>query len=338
MKKKTARKKHVRGKIGAFWGIGILVFLIFLIIFGKLQGFLGGVIRADAGDNILKRQASWDGKGLLNLAVKSDQVYVLSLNPVEKSLTIFKVPDDAYLDLPLNFGRWPARSVYELGQAENPPMGAGLLRETISSVFGIPADGYLILDDSRPLAQRIKDIQGNPLSWPAFISKARSDLSLFEMTNFLWQLKGIRFDKINTMDLSQSKITTKITVPDGSQASMIDQLKLDQFIQGKLEDPTLKDEALSIGIFNATDHPGLAEKAARIITNMGGRVVFTSNYKALDKTLVLGKKSYTFSRAAKIFAPSCLGSSCKVSSSDNDFSRADVNILLGEDYFLRYNR
>ena len=128
----------------------------------------------------------------------------------------------------------------------------------------------------------------------------------------------------------------------------LDGLRLDQFIQSRFEDSKLKDEGLGIGILNATDHPGLAEKAARVVTNIGGRVILTGNLEERQhNSFVLGKDGYTQTRLSQVFAPACIQTSwplglfrsggCFLQSDSFNFSRAEVTIVLGEDYFLRYN-
>ena len=91
--------------------------------------------------------------------------------------------------------------------------------------------------------------------------------------------------------MEKSDITKWLLLPDGSRVTALDQAKLGQFETNRFEDNSVRDEALSVGIYNATDYPGLAEKVARIITNMGGRVIFTLNSpEKKDKSTILGKK------------------------------------------------
>lgn len=332
-------------------GILILVVLATLILTGKLLNFVRSLNNPDSKSTFFDKAYHWDGASTINLVAKSDNIYILSFNPLEKSVTIVQIPDETYLDLPLGFGRWPTRSIYNLGQGENPPIGAALLEGTITSVFGIPVDGYLISPQTAKISfeEVIGNLRKNPLAGFSFVRKYKTNLDALEMTKLWWGIRGVRSDKIKVLDLGQSQITDWILLSDGSRALGINQLKLDQYIQDQLKDSKVDGEGLSIGIFNATNYPGLAEKAGRIVTNMGGRVTFTTNMKVhLDKSLVLGNNSYTVNRLAQIFAPQCQSpkglagifkksSTCVLNNSNVDFTRANINIILGEDYFIRYN-
>ncbi len=344
-------------------GVVALAFLLTLILVGKTIAFLGSLSRPYSPDGVAaERQVNWSAPETLNLAVKYNDIYLLSLNPQSDQLTIFKVPSEAYVNASFGFGSWPIRSIYGLGQGENPPMGAKLLETTLSSVLGVSVDGYLILPDDKAgnLENLTVKIKQNPLTFMGLLRKSKTDLSLSEYWNFWWSLKKVRTDKIETVDLGDSGIAKTNVLADGSKVYSLDQYKLDAVIQKQLEDLNLRKESLSVGVFNATDHQGLAEKAARIVTNMGGRVIFTTNLStSLENSFVVerhqankGKLSYTTSRLTKIFTSSACSKGGSIFSfksqgkepvcSPKDLtlspSTADVNIILGEDYYLRYNK
>jgi len=110
------------------------------------------------------------------------------------------------------------------------------------------------------------------------------------------------------------------------------------------------DKILTSGIREITakgeDHPKLAEKAARVVTNMGGRVVLTSVIKPrLEDSVIIGSSSYSYTRLGKIFAPNCFKKSCKdqiakISEENNSLKtlpETQLTIILGEDYYKKYN-
>ncbi len=337
-------------------GLSALFFLIALILVGKLSGFLGSISQPYSGDS--PKISTWDGDSPLNLVVKMDGVYLLSYQPNGKSLTVFKFPGEIYMDTPYNFGKWPIRSIYDLGQAEKPPMGAKLLKDSIGSVFNLAVDGYIITDGSSTNFPNLIDRErGSLLPGIDLLSKTQTDLNIPEFLRVWLSIKGVRTDKLKIVDLEKSDLTKWLLLPDGSRVITLDQMKLDQFEEGRFENANIKDEGLSIGIFNATDDSGLAEKAAKIITNMGGRVIFTSNApeKAIRST-ILAKKSYTLRYLSKMMhlycpQPKDTGFWQKISifglneqgvciSDNNSFDayQSDITIILGEDSFLRYKK
>lgn len=338
------------------FGITVLILLACLILVSKLVSFIqnfNNPYRPD-GNELSKKEFFWDGSSNINLVIQAEQVYLLSFIYPEKSLTLFKIPENTYLNLPFSFGRWPVRSVYSLGQGENPPVGAALLKDTLSLNLGLPVQGYLILPEEDLFLSLLDKKQGDIFTSLDFFQTVKTDLSFRETVQFLTTLRGIRQDKVNRVDLSSSSLTSFSSLADGSKVLGINQAKLDKFVQDKLADNKIEEEGLTIGIFNTTEHIGLGEKASRVINNLGGRVIFTANLPdKFEKTVVLGKRSYTQKRLSEIFAATCvdqercvkivcqtlfLGKKCQLEDLAEELSRAEVSVFLGEDYFNRYQK
>lgn len=332
-------------KIGL--AVASLVFLVVLVLTGKFIVWVGSLFKS--GDNLssISRNYSWDGSSSLNLAVQSDSVYILSFNPVDNKISLIKVPDQTYLEAPFGFGSWPIRSIYSLGQSENTPIGPLLLATTLSQNFRVPIDGYLISRqslDKVAFPKFLDDSRKDPVGVITILKSFDTNLSPVEVMKFWLGVRGVRFDKIESVDLEQTSVTISKLLPDGSRSLSLDNTKLDSFIGSYFEDPKVSSEKLTIGIYNSTNKPGLAEEASRLVSNIGGRVVFTSNSdQPISKTVVVGGESYTKRRLAEIFAPNCLSqyslfglvktnNPCIISDKSIDSSRSDIIIILGQDF------
>lgn len=348
MRKKQKSKERSQIKLAVY----ALVFLVLLILFAKLFLFLGSLSKPFNPEGEASSKVKiWDGQTIINLAVYSDQLYILSLNPAEKKALLVKIPDDLYLNLPLGFGSYPARSIYSLGQAEKPPIGANLIQTTLIYSFALPIDGYLIYQKQTiPFETLVEKMRGNPLTALLSLFNNKTNLSSLEIYRMMLALQSIRSDKLKILDLAKSQITKSILLPDTSRALGVDQIKLDQFLLSNFEDERLVEESKTIGIYNATTHPQLAEGASRLITNLGGRVIFISNAETnLARSEVLGDKSYTFDKLYSFFTTSCIspgglnsvfqGTNCQQPLNKNlETQRADINIYLGEDYYQKFNK
>lgn len=334
--KKSARRRKIYNNKASRLSIGIiaLVILICLIILGKTISFIGSLNEPFAPDAKITKETSWSGKGIINVAILADKNYILSFNPFQKTLLVLKIPDETYLLVPFNFGKWNLGSVYSLGQSENPQIGASLYKKTLEENLGIPVNNYIINRKGKQSFEKtLTNLRQNPLENINFLRQIRTDLSFLEYWKLFWSLRGVRFDKVKILDLGDSDLTSWVVLRDGSRVISIDQDELDNYIQKYFADSKILNEGLSIGIYNTTNHSGLAEKAARMISNMGGRVVFTANSKShLTQSVLLGEKSYTLNILNEIFIRKST-----ISSQDLDSSRADINLFLGEDYFMRYN-
>lgn len=343
--KRTSSQKRI------FWGCFSLFLVIFLVVVGKLLNYLNSPSFSFAHPTD-KKNYTYLGNTTINLVFKTDSVYSLFYTPHEKMAVVLKIPDDSYLDLAFGFGKYPTRSIYDLGQVDTVTMGGRLLKHTISSLEGTIIDGIVVSQDPKDFRSPVKlveQLKQNPFAIFPLTARLESDLSKLELLKLFWDLKGVRADNLSLVDLGNSSITKSLLLADGSRGLGIDQAKLDLLLQSKLKDVKVMDEGLSIGVINGTTHPRLAESVARIINNLGGRVIFMTNSQAnYSQSFVLGKPSYTTTRLSQFFAPHCLPSAnmvlswikkpqCVINDPEILSSRAQISVVLGEDFYAKQN-
>lgn len=102
--------------------------------------------------------------------------------------------------------------------------------------------------------------------------------------------------------------------------------KIDQIIGKMLSDERIEKEDQTIEIINATSAIGLGARLARLITNMGGKVVQVSTENSLQKTSMIlynGRKTYTVEKLNK-----ALGFKL---TQLNKQSIGDITIVIGDD-------
>lgn len=319
----------------AILALGLLVAFIF---FGKVAVFIADLSKPFSKDILTEKRYSWDGKTSVNIAIKSSSIAVLNYNPLDKKVVLMKIPDDTYFDLPKGMGQWRAGAIYDLGQEENPQVGSELLKRSLSKLLGLPIDGFITLKGDagqKPADQLVDSLRGNPIHTISFMKQIETDLTPLETFGLLRDLGSVRSDKISIVDISRSDITDSTLLPDSSRVLGVDNVKLDLFVREEMADPIIENEGKSIAIFNATTHPGLAFNATREVTNLGGNVIFTATTdQYLPQTIIVySGKSSTGDRLAQIYAPQCLPKKCRSTDPKITSSRADINIVLGEDYF-----
>lgn len=273
----------------------------------------------------------WDDTYNINLVVKGRFVSVISLNPSEKKVTILPLPDETYLQVPHQFGRWKLSSIYDLGQTTK--FGGGkLLKNSVSTFLGIPIDGLMLMTGSfqqKEIREVVEIMRRNPLGSFSMLPHLQTDLTLWDLVRLKWHISQVRFDKVKTLDLISLKILDKEKLGDGTEVFTFDPIKLDSVLT-ELIDPSVSSEHLSVAVFNATNHPGLAQKAARLITNLGGNVIIIANSeKKYARSQVFGQPSATLTRLTQIFG------SDKISPQESGIasSRAHINILVGEEFY-----
>lgn len=307
------------------WALIIIGLILGLLILGKTVKIIKTIF-TPWQDSANHRSYLWQGDFNINLLIKAKNISLLSYSPQNQQITVLEIPQNSYLDVARGFGKWELRSVFDLG-------GDKLLEDTLASLLGMPIDGYFRLTDKYSHIETsvlIEQLRKDPFIGVNLLSYLRTDLTPFELIRLKMGLAGVRFDKIKQIDLQETNVFQKDQLADGTQVLSPDQVKLDSIVS-QLAEPSLQFEHKTIAIFNSTSHPGLAQKAARVVTNMGGDVIITSNGQSkFAETLVYGEKSKTLDRLKQIFGS---GGTIDPKLEDLVSSRAQVNIFLGEDYF-----
>lgn len=292
----------------------------------------------------IERSFLWDATYNLNLAVIARDISLVSYNPNEKKLIILTLPDSVYLDVPYGLGKWQLRSIYALGETEGQGLASRseegrLLKESLSLFFGLPVDGFLKLQgdlSQKDTFELMETFRQNPFRLVQSLKDAKSDLTLWEILNFQRHLLSVRFDKVKIIDLVRLNLLQAEKLADAEQVFVSDPVKLDSVLQ-EFTDTHILSEHLSVSIFNATKEPQLAQKAKRIITNMGGNVIAIANsQKGVKRSYVQGSESKTYQRLLQIFDSGCSRDpKCdKIDSQSLGLAsiRAQISLVLGEDY------
>ncbi len=283
------------------------------------------------------QNSSWDGNSKINLVILSSSVSLISYSPKDKDLKIVIIPQETYLEVAHNFGKWKIGSIYNLGQSEKVPQGIELLSQSLSQFLGVPMDGYLklrgFLHDKNAL-ELITYLRQSQINFLNLKFSSNSSLNDWELYRLVTGVNSVRFDKIEEINLGKGYLKDSV-LPDQTKVKLALPERI-EILSGKLfADSAISDEQLSIAVFNATKIPGLAQKAARLISNSGGNVIIEKNAQTqnLKKSIVLttiSSKSYTFNRLKAIFAKNC--PNCDIVDETVQKSRAQINVVLGEDF------
>lgn len=311
--------------------LAVLGLILLVILAGNLVKFTQTLFSPWKLSGKATKNYIWDGQFNLNLVVKKNSsVSVISYNPKEKRIILLKIPETVVVAVPGEFGEWQLRSVYDLGEINKKGGGIGLLKQTISTFLGIPIDGFLDMEDVNEAFDAdagLEFLRGNLIFSLTSFSKVKTDLTLWELIRLKMGIASTRFDKVEKLDLT--KVLDKGNLADGTQVFLADPVKLDSMLIG-FADPAIKAEHKTVAIFNATEKVALAQKASRIITNMGGNVIITANApQKQDSSLVWGEKSATLKRINQVFN---LSGIIEQEGENVVSSRAQINVILGTDF------
>lgn len=274
----------------------------------------------------------WNADFNLNFLVRSKGVSLVSFNPQEQKIVVFNIPDSIFLNVAHGFGNWQLSSIYNLGEGEKGIGGVVLLQDTLSDFFGLPIEGFLQFSGKYsqiPPEALIEEFRGSPFSLFSLLPYLKTNFTPFELIRLKFGLSAVRFDKSLKINLEEADVLEQVKLADGSLVYVSGDQRVDSILSNVI-DPAVKSEHKTVAIFNSTDHPLLAQKAARLITNIGGDVIIVTNSKEkLKITAVVGEQSQTLKRLWQIF-----GKFDNINPENEDLkaSRAQINVFLGEDF------
>lgn len=254
-----------------------------------------------------------------NVVLVSKSVTLVSINPKSSSAVTIFFPDDLFLqNIVHGYGGYSVNKISAVGELDK--RGGETLAGTIREYVGVPIDGYWLLSSSPA------DLKSFFLN-PNHLFSGKTNLNLLDRFQFVFALEQIRSDKIAKINLSSA--VSPLVLADGSNASTLDEPTLDNLESGAFVEESLRSENLRLEIINSPSYPGLGNRAARILTNIGASVISVDTGDlALPTCQILvsprASNSQTVRRAKDIF-------SCQVLAKTPD-DRADAKIILGEDY------
>ena len=274
-----------------------ILFLLIFVFLG-IKGFL------------LYKESKFDKFDRFNIVLAASPLTLVSVDSAGKTITEIVFPKDLYIpELAFGYGGYKSSSIYNVGELDK--RGGETVMATVSDYLGIPADDYIYTS-----SVNIRDIL-----------TAKSSLNLFDRIRFALIFFQTRSDKIKVIDLA--KYSEPLVLSDGSTALSLDKEILDERLRDNFAESRIRQENFRLEIFNSTKIVGLANRAGRVLTNIGVNVVSVNSseiseeacrIKATDKI----KNSITVRRVADIF-------SCQIEDL-TEGGRAEIEMIIGKSY------
>ena len=234
---------------------------------------------------------------------RQDRPLLISLE--SRKALLVALPATEKVRVPLGFGEYELNKVYQLGQLEG--KGGDVLMQTIRQNFAVALTGYL-----RDPNLEINEVFSRPENflkgffWRALKKQNKTNFSRWDLLILAW-----RFWRL---DLAQ--LTVRV-YPEGAP---------DDY-----QDNRLRQEAFSVEILNATDHNGLAQSEADFLEKNGLRVIRVADApeKQTVSKIIQNNSDLNGSYTLAWFK---LNYHFPFESEEGK-KRADVTVILGEDYW-----
>ncbi|MFH1561483.1 MAG: hypothetical protein ABID04_02800 [Patescibacteria group bacterium] len=248
----------------------LLVSFLFLLIFGLGKRLLSWA-----------RQSSWDGKSQINLAISQEDngILLLVLTPGKQSVLLLSLPANLLVQNS-SLGTYQAGKLALLAEQEG---SDNIFAQSLEYTLNIPIDKI----------GTKKQIRVSETGIDRSVLK-QYFLKQFSFDNWrIWRYlgsSGLTWKTVSLADYALQK-----SLPDGSLALELDSLRLTRDYSDFLTDPLIKNEGLTISVFNIGFESGTAQKIADLLTNFGVRVVEVSSLQTdeleqADCLLVLSDK------------------------------------------------
>jgi len=302
------RKKYKSSQI-----VGYILAIIFFIL-------IVGVSWRAYGDF---KNSVWDGKNRLNLVLNITPISLVSFDAGSQTISFLTIPDGTYIEAAGDYGPYRIEKIYSLGELED--RGIELLAASLETYFGLPVDGWIEAEREWQGVDGAKQLLSGLIGL-RLKEKSLTNLSRWDLVRLWLMVNRTRGHKIEVIDLGETTVAEEFNLPDGTQAKRIDNQRISRIISNLFTDYQLRQEDLAIAIMNAGGETGLAAKAARLVANIGGRLVEVGDWQeelaeCQIKTTPLAKKTYTSQKFAKVFG-------CQLRADLDKESRWDVMIIL----------
>ncbi len=335
------RNKHKSPLISVFFIFSVFLFLILFSV--ALIRFFGKSI--------------WDGKRRITLVMQnlpqqdnelSDYLGIFTIEPEKKNAFFLLIPGNTLLDVPYGYKKFPAASVYRLGELDRQRGGGKLLAKSMEISFGYSIEGFMVEYKKNPslIPQKREDLaelKKKYFSLFGFLSSF-SDLLTWRgntVTNFsfldrfrLWRgVSWLRLDQISFFDLTDSGVLKMEKQVDGSEVFELDKDNLDLTVSANFQDSSVRQEKITVEIANATGLEKIAAAYGRILENMGIHVIVksTAAYGQKEECLLYLsddslKNNIIVKRLKEIYR-------CQMGFDKRDKAdRSDIKAIVGEDF------
>jgi len=275
------------------------------------------------------RHRVWDGKSRLNIALAGEKTYLLGLDPVDSEIILIEIPSETQIEVAFGLGSYPIDSVFELSRLEKKE--GILLAQTLENNLAIPVKAWVDyqkeIDFHQPKNLFLQ------LIYSSLKGEAKTNLTNWDRLQLLYTIKNVSVFRSNSYNLSNLNLLEEVELPDKNKGLRIEPERIDAFIQTHFQERKLREENLTIEVINTTQFPGLAERGARLLNNLGVEVVGVNNQEEkTNRCQLVGegklKNNYSAKFIRQIF-------DCQWQDSQEE-GRADLILILGEAYQQKF--
>lgn len=305
----------------------LFIFPIFLIFFIVIGGFIFTFF-------------FWQRKDIqTNLAIRSSSggAAIVGINPTEKTIRMMIIPTGTLIETAAGYGTYRIESIYPLGELDG--RGWDLLKESLEKHYGLPIDGWIDGQsydlEAEINEEKVKSIISSLFS-SAISGRVKTSFSIVDLIGFYFNALAIPPHRVDFLNLKEIAGAEEVKLPDGQRAVRVEVDRSDQIVRKWFADSRIREEGKAIAVLNGTDHSGLGAQAARILENIGGKIIRVGQGPAEKNYCLIqaepnDRQSYTFKKISRIFQ-------CRSAEGEREYPRAEIVVIVGKEYWQKLNR
>lgn len=257
----------------------------------------------------------------VTIVVASNPVSLWSWDTKTGTFVVLKIPADVVVSGVDGYGSYSLEALWKLGFIDGKE--GNVLSQSLERAIAVRTPYYL--GEKSDSLVSTSDIIEYGKRFFSF-RKRLTNIPLRMFLSFFWALQRARLDAIRVIDLSDTSVSISEELSDNTTREVLDAGRLDAALKGVYEDELLASENTTVAVYNTTTTPSLGTQAARMLTNLGIRVVAVGNASPSLKGCTLsGTKQAVDTKTAALIKTFF---SCDVVVQTQQ-ERADLTIHLG---------
>lgn len=274
----------------------------------------------------------------LNVVLATSPVAIFSY---EKSwgARLILLPENLVIEGLQGYGNYSLEGLWKLGIIDKKK--GELLRLSLEEAIALPINYYLGEKDkllsfsNQDIAKSLK--QFFKLSQISNFAggKWQTNMSFTAYFGLINLIESIPDEEIKVFDFQKNTVSNDEFLPDGTSRQILDTNKFDHAIDTFFEEEEVRQAGLTVAIYNTTHTPLLGNRAARLLSHLGARVVSVANDSPqIDQCEVVIQKEYAKNEFAEFIIRHY---ACKLLNSGEP-GRANMVLRLGRDYEARFKK
>lgn len=269
--------------------------------------------------------------------IVGDPSYIVSFSANRNTMTVMDVPLDVEIPAVLGYGTYSIESLIALDRIDK--HNGTLLTESISNAYGVPIQWYIIPRTEKESKDPISIVR-SVFSWSGLIKRSTggfpTSMPLSTWISWVTSVQNMRVDAITRLESENSSVN--VPSPDGGLRKVLDESRLDYFIDQSFFDNGFRSDSLTVSMYNTTSVPNVGVRVSRMLTHLGISLIYVGNSEIEQKRCTIsGSKKHLQTNTADFIRAyfDCENTSKNIGVSGAG-AAADLVVKLGTDFASPY--